>query len=136
MLKGGSIRVADFKQPVAAEVVHVADLVAVRERGMSRHGESGVLLQDIQRMLLHVKALHERIIHHNDILSADAELMGLPEEAVAMLVCRDVVWTVIPVRVDAHVVGDTVVVVAQSLIDAVDVCLLAHPAVGKTEIFP
>ena len=60
--------------------------------------------------------------------------MRLSEKTVAVLVCWDVVVTVIAVWVDEHVIGDAKMVVAQGLIDPVDVFFLAQASVGNAEM--
>ena len=79
---------------------------------MGRNGKTGMLVQDVQGMLFHVEALRKGEVHPHHLLGADAELVGLSEEAVTMFVCRDVVVTVAAVGIDSHVVRDAVMIVS------------------------
>ena len=48
-----------------------------------------------------------------------------------MLVGGNVIWPVVAVGIDAHVIRDAIMVVAQNLIHTVDVGFLTQPAVGE-----
>ncbi len=102
---------------------------------MGGHDEAAAFTQLVDHVLLHVEVLHEEEVRPIHLLGADADLVCLAEQAIAVLIGWDIILSFGPVRVDAHVVGDAVVVVTQGLIDAVDGLFFAFSTVGQTEKF-
>ena len=86
-------------------------------------------------MLLHVEVLHEREVGPIHRFGANADLVRLAEQTIAVFVGGDIVFSFRAMCVDAHIVGDAVVVVAQGLIDAINGGFLALASVGNAKIF-
>ena len=100
---------------------------------MGWHDETAMFAQLIDGMLLHVEVLHEREVGPVHRLGSDANLMRLAEKAIAVFVGGDIIFFFSTMRVDAHIVGDAIMVVAQGLIDAVDGLFFALASVGQAE---
>ena len=85
-------------------------------------------------MLLHVEVLHEGEVGPIHFLGTDADLVRLADKAIAVFVCGDIVFSFRAVCVDAHIVRDAVMVIAQGLIHAINGGFLALATVGQAEI--
>ena len=85
-------------------------------------------------MLLHAKVLHEGEVGPIYRLGPNADLVRLVNESVTVLVGGDIVLFISVMLVDAHVIGDAVMVIAQNLVNAVDGSFCAFPSVGQAEI--
>ena len=100
---------------------------------MSGHNEAAAFAQLVNHVLLHVEVLHEEEVRAIHRLSPDTNLVCLMDKTVTVFVSGDIILFISVVRVDAHVVGDTVVVVTQGLIDAVDGLFFALAAISQAE---
>ena len=133
MLKSVAVWVQHLKQTVVAQQHHVAHLITLCKRGMGRHDETAPFTQLVDHVLLHVEVLHERKVGAIHRLGPNADLVRLAKQAITMFVSRDIVLFISVMRIDAHIVGNAVMVVAKSLIDAVNSRFLALAPVGQAE---
>ena len=100
---------------------------------MGGHDEAASLAQFINHVLFHVEILHEREVGPIHLFRPDADLVRFAYEAVAVFVGWDIVLSLSTMRVDAHIVGNAIMVIAQGLINAVDGRFGAFAPVGQAE---
>ena len=112
MLEGTAVGIQHLKQAVVAQQHHVAYLVALGERGMGGHDEAATFTQLVDHVLLHVEVLHEGKVRAIHRLCPNANLMRLVNEAITVFIGRNISLSISPMRVDAHIVRDAVVVIA------------------------
>ena len=84
--------------------------------------------------MLHVEILHEGIVDAPNFFRPNANLMCFAEETVTVFVGGDISFIISSMRIDAHVIRNSVVVIVQGLIHAVDGRFGAFSPIGQAEI--